>query len=71
MFFTLNSLAPIRVWAGMKNSQYCRPKHNYSHKQHHHCGAVCPSYGVVSLDTPDRMRATSSERVGQEPFSLV
>jgi hypothetical protein len=26
---------------------------------------------VVSLDTPDRMRATSLERVWQERFSLV
>ena len=24
-----------------------------THKHHHHGGAVCPSYGVVSLDTPD------------------
>jgi hypothetical protein len=36
-----------------------------THKHHHHGGAVCPSYGVVSLDTPDRTRATSSEGVGQ------
>jgi hypothetical protein len=46
-----------------------------THKHHHHGGAVCPSYGVVSLDTPDRTRATpfrrGSERVVQEGFSLV
>ena len=42
-----------------------------THKHHQHGGAVFPSYGVVSLDTPDRMRATTSERVGQERFSLV
>jgi hypothetical protein len=42
-----------------------------THKHHHHGGALCPSYGVVSLDMPDRTRATSSERVGQERFSLV
>jgi hypothetical protein len=41
------------------------------HKHHHHGGAVCPSYGVVSLDAPDRTRATSSEGVGQELYSLV
>jgi hypothetical protein len=35
------------------------------HKHHHHGGAVCPSYGVVSMDTPDQMRETSSEGVGQ------
>jgi hypothetical protein len=29
------------------------------------CGAVCPSYGVVSLDTPDTTRVTSSEGVGR------
>jgi hypothetical protein len=42
-----------------------------SHKHHHHGGAVFPSYGVVSLDTPDRTRTTSLEGVGQERFSLV
>ena len=36
-----------------------------SHKHHHHGGAVCPSYGVVSLDTPDTTRVTSSEGVGR------
>ena len=41
-----------------------------SHK-HHHGGAICPSYVMVPLDTPDRTRATSSERVGQEHFGLV
>ena len=36
-----------------------------SYKHHHHDGAVCPSYGVVSLDTPDPTQVTSSEGVGQ------
>ena len=35
-----------------------------SQKHHHHGGAVFPSYGVVSMDTPDRIRLTSSEGVG-------
>jgi hypothetical protein len=35
------------------------------HKHHQHGGAVCPSYGVVSLDTPDTTRVTSSEGVGR------
>ncbi len=33
-------------------------------KHHHHGGAVCPSYGVVSLDTPDPPQVTSSKGVG-------
>jgi hypothetical protein len=36
-----------------------------SHKHHHHGGAVCPSYGVLTMDTPDRTCVTSSEGVGQ------
>ena len=39
-------------------------KHN-NHKHHHHGGAVCPSYGVGSMDTPDRTRVTSSKGVGR------
>jgi len=41
-----------------------------SHKHHHHGGAVSPSYGVLTMYTPDRTRATSSEGVGQERFGL-
>ena len=37
-----------------------------SHIHKHHGGAICPSYGAVSLDTPDRTRATSPEGVGQK-----
>jgi len=37
-------------------------KHN-NHKHHHHGGAVCPSYGMGSMDTPDRTSVTSSEGV--------
>jgi hypothetical protein len=41
-----------------------------SHKHHHHGDAVCPSYGVLTMDTPDRTRATSSEGVGKEQYGL-
>ncbi len=30
-----------------------------THKHHHHGGAVCPSYGMLSLDLPDRTWTTS------------
>jgi len=33
------------------------------HKHHHHGGAICPSYDVVSMYTPDWTWATSSEGV--------
>jgi len=42
-----------------------------THKHHHNGGALCPSYGVLSLDTPNRTWATSSEGVGKERFSWV
>ena len=42
-----------------------------SHKHHHHGGAVCPSYGVGSMDLPNMMQVTSSEGVEQECFGLV
>jgi len=81
----VNSNAPIRVWAGTKNSRslgflryrvgivrkVLSTQTQLSHKHHHHGGAVCPSYGVVSLDTPDRTQTTSSKGVGQECFGLV
>jgi len=40
-------------------------------KHHHHGGAVCPSYGVGSMDPPNLRRVTSSKRVGQERFGWV
>ncbi len=40
-------------------------QHNSPHKHHHHGGTVCPYYGVISVDLPDRTRATSSEGVGR------
>ena len=42
-----------------------------SHKHHHHGGDVCPSYGVLIMDTPNQTRATPLEGVEQELFSLV
>ena len=39
-------------------------KHN-NHKHHHHGGAVCPSFGVGSMDPPDRTRVNSSKGVGR------
>ena len=41
-----------------------------SHKYHQHGGAVCPSYGMVSMDTPNQMQLISSEGVGRERFGL-
>jgi hypothetical protein len=66
----------IRVLAGTKNS---RPVGFYSrnstkstvnpnttiHKYDHHGGAVCHSYGVGSMDPPDRTCRPSSEGVGR------
>ena len=42
-----------------------------THKHHHYGGALCPSYGVVSLDTLNQAQITSLEGVRQEHFSLV
>jgi hypothetical protein len=42
-----------------------------SHKHHHHGGAVCPSYGVVTLDMPDPTRLTSFEGVGRGRIRLI
>jgi hypothetical protein len=72
----LNSLTAIRVLVGTKNS---RPVGFYSrnstkstvnpnttiHKYDHHGGAVCPSYGVGSMDPPNRTRRPSSKGVGR------
>jgi hypothetical protein len=33
--------------------------------------AVCPPYGVVSMDTPDRTRVTYSKGVGRERLGGV
>ena len=62
----VNSLTAIRVLAGTKNSRpvgfYSRKSPTQqSHKYDHRGGAVRPSYGVGSMDPPDRTRVTSSE----------
>jgi hypothetical protein len=36
-----------------------------SHKYDHHGGAVRPSFGMGSMDTPDRTRRPSSKGVGR------
>jgi hypothetical protein len=41
------------------------------HKHHHHGGAVCPSYGVGSMDPPDLTVIASLEGVVQERFAWV
>ncbi len=72
----INSLNAIRVLAGTKNSRfvgfYSRNSTKRTvnpnttiHKYDHHGGAVCHSYGVGSMDPPDRTRVTSSEGVGR------
>ena len=79
---SLNSLAAIRVLAGTKtpapwdsygrnSTESTAPPTQLFHKHHHHGKAICPSYGVGSVDPPDRMWAASSEGVGQERFGLV
>ncbi len=40
-------------------------------KHHHHGGAVCPSYGVGSMDPPNLTQVTSSEGVGQGRLGWV
>jgi hypothetical protein len=70
-------LCALCLYVGTKNSrpgriptvgivrEYRRPPTQLTNKHHHHGGAVCPSYGVVLLDTPDPARVTSSEGVGR------
>ena len=72
----VNSLTAISCYGGEKHQNpvgfYSRnstestlqDKHN-NHKHHHHGGAVCPSFGVGSMDPPDRTHVTSSEEVGR------
>jgi len=56
---------PVGFYSGNSTESTLQHKHN-NHKHHHHGGAVCPSYSVGSMDTPDRTRVTSSEGVGRE-----
>jgi len=49
-----------------RNSTKSTFNHKHNNPQHyHHGGAVCPSYGVGSMDPLDRTRVTSSEGVGR------
>ncbi len=41
------------------------------HKHHQHGGAICPSYDVGSMDSPDLTVVTSLEGVEQERFAWV
>ena len=70
------SLTAKSVPAGTKNSRpigfYSRNSmestlhHKHTiHKHYHHGGAVRPSFGVGSMDPPDRTRRPSSEGVGR------
>ena len=81
----VNSLTAIRVLAdsgGIKNSRpvgFVRRNSTKStittnttiNKHHHHGGAVCPSYGVGSMDPPNLRRVTSSKGVGQGRYRGV
>ena len=71
----VNSLTAKSVLAGTKTSRpvgfYSRNNmestlhHKHNNPQHyHHGGAVHPSFGVGSMDPPDRTRRPSSEGVG-------
>ncbi len=73
----LNSLTAYKGSGGNEKLPPCRistvgivwkvlsTRTQLTHKHHHHGGAVCPSSGVVSLDTPDQTRVTSSGGVGR------
>ncbi len=70
----LNSLTAKRVPTGTENS-HLPPRHGIpnvgivwevpptatklAHKHHHHGGAICPSYGVGSMDSSDLTQVTS------------
>jgi hypothetical protein len=67
----IEKLPPRRIpTVGIVTKSTVDPNITNPQTHHHHSGAVCPSYGMVSLDTPDRTRATSLEGVGQECFGL-
>ena len=57
-------LNPVGFYSRNSTKSTLQHKHN-NHKHHHHGGAVCPSYGVGSMDTPDRTRVTSCKGVGR------
>ena len=63
--YQLNRNTTIRVRAGTKrNSTKSTVNPNTTiHKHYHHGGAVRPSFGVGSMDPPDRTRRPSSKGV--------
>ena len=62
---TRYNMNPVGFYSRNRTESTLHHKHNI-HKHHHHGGAVCPSYGVESMDTPDRTCRPSSEGVGRE-----
>jgi hypothetical protein len=68
----VNRFTAIRVLAGSKNSTKSTITTNITiNKHHHHGGAVCPSYGVGSMDPPNLRQVTSSKGVGQGRLGWV
>ena len=63
-------LNPVGFYSRNSTKSTLQHKHN-NHKHHHHGGAVCPSYGVGSMDPPNLRRVTSSKGVGQGRFGWV
>jgi hypothetical protein len=72
----VNSFTTIRFWQEQKTSApydfYGRKVQKVPsttnttiHKHHHHGGAVCPSYGVGSIDLPTSTDGWPSEGFGQ------
>jgi hypothetical protein len=55
---------PVGFYSRNSTESTLQQKHN-NYKHHHHGGAVCPSFGVGSMDLPDRTRVNSSEDVGR------
>jgi hypothetical protein len=55
---------PVGFYSRNSTKSTLQHKHN-CHIHHHHGGAVCPSFGVGSMDPPDRTCVTSSEGVGR------
>jgi hypothetical protein len=80
---SIDSLTVIRVPAGTKKlpprkiptvgivRKVPSTTNTTINKHHHHGGAVCPSYGVGSMDPPDPTEVTSSEGVGQGRLGWV
>ena len=57
-------LNPVGFYSRNSTESTLHHKHN-NQKHHHHGGAVCPSFGVGSVDPPNQTHVTSSEGVGR------